>query len=496
MRRASLALVVVLAVAPGTAVAQPGEPPPEAGEGDYALEVPDSLGEQELELVVGASSRTGSPARRSQRVSFRGGGARGTIREGEAELGTGRIEAPFAGGTLRAGQLAPRWGRGLVLGGAAEPWARSAEDRGARARYRGRSGSGAQYGTGRVSLLAGRFAARDLAGARLAAGPFALGALLARSGRQLSLAGESGGRASELALDARGRWRAEGSAQREVAGARLSLRLRAGLTGFHSLAEPARSGPALTVAASLARRVGAMEAGAFGALWSWRAGAGGARAALEVSTGLGQHGSLALGVLEQQGARREPAPRARPTGTRQGWWCEWRGGPPRSRLSFRHELWGARAFARDAVRRALVARAEWAVARGGRASVLHAAWRARSGESLYLPEAGADRLVLRSLAGAGSRTLAELRLPFAAGEVRLAVTCVTGGTRAAGPPSWAVEWSRRSRLAVRAAGPPREGVHEVRGADEPAHDGRVVRHAGARSGAGGAGPEHRAPGDR
>jgi hypothetical protein len=196
-----------------------------------------------------------------------------------------------------------------------------------------------------------------------------------------------------------------------------------------------------------------------------------------------------VGALEQHGARREPTPRASASGTRQGWWCEWRGGPPAAGLALRHELWGARAFARAAVRRAVVARADRAVPFGGRVVVTHAVWRARSGESLYLPEAGADRLVLRAASGAGSRTRAELRLPFAAGSIRLGLTLASGGARGVPkPPAWSVEWSRRSRLATRAAGPSGEGGHEIRRAHEPAHDRGVVRHAGAGAGAGGAGP--------
>ncbi len=439
---------------------------------------------------MGAASQAGAAPRRSQRVSFRGGGTRGTMREGQDDLSGGRVQAPFAGGTLAAGLLAPRWGRGLVLGGAAEPWARTAEDRGEGARFRGRSGSGVAYEGARMGLLAGRFAKRDLAGARLAAGPLRLGAIASRDGRQASVTFERPERSLEWAVDAAGRWRAEAALAGEAAGARLALRARGGAVAFRSLAEPARSGPSRALAAAAARELGGVRLSAFGALWTWRAGWTGARVALEAATGLGHHGSLALGVLEQQGPRREPSPRARPSGTRQGWWCEWRGGPPAARLALRHELWGARAFAREAVRRAVVARADRAVPYGGRLVVTHAVWRTRSGESLYLPEAGADRLVLRAASGAGSRTRAELRLPFAAGSIRLGLTLAAGGARGgAKPPAWTVEWSRRSRLAARAPGPRgEEDGHEVRRADEPAHDRGVVRHARARAGAGGAGP--------
>ena len=126
-----------------------------------------------------------------------------------------------------------------------------------------------------------------------------------------------------------------------------------------------------------------------------------------------------------------------------------------ARLTLRHELWGTRAFARDAVRRAVVARADFVAAYGSRIGITHAVWLVRRGENLYLPEPEADRLVLRASSGAGSRTRAELRLPFAAGDIRLGLTLATGGTRAGGtPPAWTVEWSRRSHLASQRERPP------------------------------------------
>jgi hypothetical protein len=488
VRRATCGATLVLTLAV-VARAQSPEPPPEAGEGDYTLEAADTLADHEFEVTVGAASQLGAAPRRSQRVSFRGGGTRGTLREGQDDLAGGRVQAPLARGTLAAGLLAPRWGRGLVVGGAAEPWARTAEDRGEGARFRGRSGSGLAWDSPRGGVLAGRFAKRDLAGARLAAGPVALGLLASRDDRQGSLALERRDRSLEWAMDGAGRWRAEAALAARAGDTRLALRGRGGAVGFRSLAEPARSGPSRALAAAATREWGGFRASAFGALWTWRAGRSGARAALEVASGLGHHGSFACGVLEQQGPRREPSPRARASGTRQGWWCEWRGGPPAAGLALRHELWGARAFAREAVRRAVVARADRSIPFGGRVVVTHAVWRTRSGESLYLPEAGTDRLVLRAASGAGSRTRAELRLPFASGSIRVGLVLATAGTfGSAKPPAWTVEWSRRSRLAARAAGRTGEDGHEIRRADEPARDLRVVRHDGAGAGAGGAGP--------
>src|SRR6185369_7271845 len=167
IRRAALLALVVASVAR----AQSLEPPPEAGAGDYTLERADSLDDAEFEVAIGAASRGGSEFRGSQRVSFRGGGARGTLRDGDEALSGGRVEAPLAGGTVAAGRLAPRWGRGLALGGAGEPWVFTAEDRGAGARYRGRSGAGLAYESRGASVFGGRFAKRDVFGTRIRAGP-------------------------------------------------------------------------------------------------------------------------------------------------------------------------------------------------------------------------------------------------------------------------------------------------------------------------------------
>src|SRR5215471_5602760 len=405
----------------------PPEPPPEAGEGDYTLERADSLDDAEVEVAIGAASHGGSDVRRSQRVSFRGGGARGTLRDGDEALAGGRVEAPLAGGTLAAGRLAPRWGRGLVLGGAGEPWVFSAEDRGDGARYRGRAGAGLGYDAGPASVFGGRFSGHQVFGACTRAGASALGVLAGGRTAQASVSLDAEQRSLELAFDPRGRWRSEAALAGAIGETRVAMRARGGLAAFRSLAEPARAGPSHALAAAATRSFVVSDVSAFGALWSWRAGQSGARAALEVDARLGQHGSFACGAEDQHGPRREPSPRTRPSGTRQGWWCEWRGGSPGARLALRHELWGARSLARDAVRRAVVARADWAVPFGGRLALTHAVWRVRSGESLYLPEAWSDRLVLRASSGAGSRTRCDLRLPIATGTIRLGLSLATGG---------------------------------------------------------------------
>ena len=493
IRRAALLALVVASVAR----AQSLEPPPEAGEGDYTLERADSLDDAEFEVAIGAASHgSGSDFRGSQRVSFRGGGARGTLRDGDEALSGGRVEAPLARGTLTAGRLSPRWGRGLALGGTGEPWVFTAEDRGAGTRYRGRAGTGLGFDVRGTSLLAGRFAGHEVLGAHTRAGAGAVGVLAGGGGVQGSVSLDSEQRSWELAFDRLGRWRAEAASSGAIGDTRVSLRARGGLAAFRSLAEPARAGPPRALAGAATRAFALADVSAFGALWAWRVGESGARAALEVDARLGEHQSFACGAEDQHGPRREPSPRARPSGTRQGWWCEWRGGSPGARLALRHELWGTRALARDAVRRAVVARADWAVPFGGRLALTHAVWRVRSGESLYLPEAQADRLVLRASSGAGSRTRCDLRLPIATGTIRLGLSLATGGTRSASRrPEWSVEWSRRSRLAT-AASSSRGSANEIRGADGEAHELRVVRHAGAGEGARGEGPEHHPLGDR
>ena len=509
--RLAAALLVLLSIAAAARAQQPEpppEPPPEAAEGDYTLERADSLDDAEVEVAIGAASHGGSDVRGSQRVSFRGGGARGTLRDGDEALSGGRVEAPLAGGTLAAGRLAPRWGRGLALGGAGEPWVFSAEDRGAGAQYRGRSGTGLAYEMGGASVFGGRFSKHGVFGARARAGAGALGVIAGAGTAQASLGLDGEQRSLELAFDRQGRWRSEAALTGEVGETRVALRVRGGLVAFRSLAEPARAGPSQALAAAATRALAFADVSAFGALWAWRPGQAGARAALEVDSRLGQHGAFACGAEDQHGPRREPTSRARPTGTRQGWWCEWRGGSPGARLALRHELWGARALARDAVRRAVVARADWAVPFGGRLALTHAVWRVRSGESLYLPEAWSDRLVLRASSGAGSRTRCELRLPLATGTIRLGLSLATGGGApgAAGSasrrPTWSVEWSRRTRVAAGAPArvtrsvPSRGSGHEIRGTDGATHELRVVRHARAREGAGSEGAEHRPPGDR
>ena len=453
MRRPCRCVLAIVACLMASRVcAQGPEPPPEAAEGDYAFEVTDSLGRDELEWSVGAS-REGGLARRLQRVSFRGEGAQGTFRDGGDALAGGRMRTTFLQGEVEFGRLAPRWGNGLVLGGAAEPWRHVVDERGERALVRVRSGDGVAYQRGGFDLTAARFGERPCAGARVRREAWSLGVLADAREAQGSLAFERDDRAFELALARHGRWRAEGSLMQDMGAVDLSLRVRGGVRTWTSLAEPARAGPPQALGLALQAGPRRMQCRGLAALWRWPGGRTAARGALEVTRDLGHHEYLACGLEQQQGARRDPSARTRPMGARQGLWVEWRGGAPGARLTLRHELWGTRAWARDAVRRALVVRLERDLPRAGRIAVTHAVWDLRRGEVSYLPESAADRLVLRALAGRGERSRIEVALPMTSGEVRLGLAWVTGGTRGGTrPPTWTIEWVRRSRLARTRAG--------------------------------------------
>jgi hypothetical protein len=180
-----------------------------------------------------------------------------------------------------------------------------------------------------------------------------------------------------------------------------------------------------------------------GALWRFRPGLAGARAALEVAARLAHHDELAVGFDEQHGARRDPA--ADPERFRQGAWGEWRGGSQRLRLVLREELWGERAWVRGAVRSVSAAGAEITGPAGSEFRLSHCAFRMRRGESLYLPEAETDRLVLRALTGVGERTRIEMQCALAGGIARAAAAWTAA---AAGPPrvQWRLDWNRRASI--------------------------------------------------
>ncbi len=489
MRRLVLPLLLVAAT---SASAQPLEPPPEAAEGvDYAVEPADSLTDGDVELGMGAAGRAGSAPTRSRRMRFSGGDLSGALREGSDDpLAGGAVEGRGALGAFKVGRLAPRWGRGLLLGAAGDPWQREALDRGTRAKFRGRAGDGVWLRRGprdRLEALYGRFSRRQLAGARARFGSVALGAISdGRGARQSSLAFGRGAGESELAWDRAGRWRAEavldrrlgrhaaatpasggrsaprgsGEDGRTAGGERppspdgwtAGLRVRAGAVGFASLAEAGRHGPAQALAAGLSGPAARMRVSVLGALWRFRPGVTGARAGLAVERPLAHHGALALGVEEQRGWRRDtgpprslasPGPRA--GGMRQGLWGEWWSGEGTMALGLRHESWGERPWVRGVVRSVTSARLEARGPAGFQLGVTHSVYRVKRGESLYLPEAESDRLVLRALSGEGERTRIEARSPFAGGRMRAALHLASASERRARA-QWTLDWTRRARV--------------------------------------------------
>lgn len=447
--RGALALLAAWALAAG---AEPlPEPPPEAPEGeDYAAEPADSLARGNVELGIAATGRAGSPPIHSRRVRISDRSFSGSVREGSGDpLAGGTLETDVLSGRLGVGRLAPRWGRGLVMGATAEPWSFDPPDRGRRAPLRGRAGKGVSFQADRrISLeaLHGSFSKRSLSGARLGAWPAGIAALTDRAGKvQSSLALRLGPAEQELAMDRTGRWRAEVALLGRRGTRSVAARARGGHTSFRSLAEPGRSGPARALAMELSDGSRLARIRAAGALWRFRPGLGGARATLEVERRLNHHEVLAVGLEEQHGARRETA---RDMGFRQGAWAEWRGGMPALALGLRHEIFGAQRLARDAVRVLTAARLEARVPRGASLRVTHWEYRVGRGESLYLPEASSDRLVLRAVSGSGRRTRLELRAPGAGGWIEAALTLAeAGGTRAGAPlrVQWALGWTRRAR---------------------------------------------------
>jgi hypothetical protein len=425
------------------------EPPPEEPEGaDYQVEAADSLAEGSIELGMGASGRAGARPRQTRRVRFSDRTLGGSVREGEGDpLAGGSLEAGALAGRVGVGRLAARWGRGLLLGAAAEPWSAAASDRGAGAPLRGRAGRGAWYRLGEngtFETLYGRFANRELAGGRARAGPFGLGALADRAGHaQASLSFCRGGAEHELALDRVGRWRAEAALEQSRGPVTLAARVRGGSAGLRSLAEPLRSGPARALALELSRAApwGGLRAQA--ALWRFVPGRGGARAALELRRRLDRRQCLAVGFEERHGTHRESG---RIPGFRQGGWAEWRGEAAGLALALRHEVLGAERLARAVVRVVTAAQAEVEGPAGTALKVTHCVYRVGSGESLYLIETASDRVILRAVSGTGRRTRLELRAPGAGGRIHAALEVPGGaGGSEATRPRWTLDWTRRAR---------------------------------------------------
>ncbi len=425
--------------------ADPVELPADVPEGaDHALEPADTLATGELELGLGLAGGSSRAVERRRRVRFTEPDLSGTVREGAGDpLAGGSIEARAAAGELVAGKLAPRWGRGLLLGSPGDPWQRAAIESGATG-LRGRTGEGVLYrpGHGAAELLVGRFAHRDLAGLRGGLGALSLGVLGDRRGAaQSSLGLARGGGAGEIVLDRRGAWRAEGLLSRGGGAWTLAACVRAGSASLRSLAEPGRSGPARAAVLSAAGETPLGSLQILSAAWRFRAGRAGARLALELARPLGSGAALAAGFEEQHGVRRESQ---RETGLRQGAWLEWSRPAEPLGLSLRHETWGARGGLREAVRVASSVRIEARMPGGIEAALGHCVFRVRRGENLYLREAESDRLMLRALSGEGQRTRLDLSVRLARGTLHATwhLADVTGRPEAS---RWALEWVRHSR---------------------------------------------------
>jgi hypothetical protein len=445
-RAAALASALLLArlllPAARPASAEPVEPPPEAAEGaDVDLELADSLQAGAVEMGIGATGRDGGAPTSRRRVRVHDGDLSAEARDGAGD--------PLAGGVIRnrrltIGRFAPRWARGLVVGGADDPWRAAATGGGDLAVRHGRSLEGLALrarGAGAFELFGGRVARQLVAGVRTRIGPAGVGVIAAaREAPIASMAIERDASSTELAMDRAGRWRVETLFRRPLATATLTTRVRAGLAGLRAPVDPRRLGPAQALSMTLTRYQSRTRCQAVVALWRFRPGRSGARGALEVRRELAHHQHLSAGFEEQRGERRETS--TAEAGVRQGLWGEWRGGPPGLVLELRGEAWGEGPWVRRAVRRASLAGVEIAGPAGATARVTHGVFRVRGGESLYLAEAESDRMVLRALTGAGERTRVEVTAPVADGRARAAVSVSAVAAR---PPRlvWTVDWTRR-----------------------------------------------------
>ncbi len=231
-----LALGAAVSRAQSTPLASepPPEPPPEAGEGDYTLEAGDSLTDQEVEVAVGAASR-GADFRRSQRVSFRGGGTRGTLREGDDALRGGRARAAL-GPRARAGRS------GLTMG----------VRRGGSRRRRSLPGPlGSRRGVRDLACFAPR---RELRTAKDRRRARARGRRLARHDRRRAL------RAGECGIRARAR-RARAGVRRARAMACRGRARRGGRRDTPGPARARRSGHVPLAGRARPRRAGALARG-------------------------------------------------------------------------------------------------------------------------------------------------------------------------------------------------------------------------------------------
>lgn len=465
MNKRAWLLLLACALTHADAIADLVEPPSDAAEGqDYVAEFADSLADGDVELGLAAEGRGGGVTRQRRRVQLRDQDFAGAWREGRDDpLGGGSLRRNVAGGRVSVGRLSTRWGRGLAWGGARDPWRRTVErtddDSRRTTLVRPASGKGIAIERGQsvqVEALAGRIEKRSMAGGRVRRGKVAAGTIVERGAGAIgSLALVTDSDQAELAFDPHGRWSAEFLHEREVGSGWIGTRVRGGSAAFRP-AGGRRTVPTRSLAVEWDAPAGPFDASALGALWRWNPGRAGGRLALEVRREMAHHAALALGFEEQHGSRRPVG--GRDSDIRQGLWGEWRAASEPVVLALRHEVFGARSFARDAVRVASSLQMDAPLGFGWAARLVHTSYRVRRGESLYLPEPASDRVVLRALSGDGERTRVELQAPIAGGRVRagLAWDDTRGRTSR---PRWSVEWARRARTRRE---PPARGTEETR----------------------------------
>ena len=426
----------------------PSEPPDDTEDGaDAVTERVDPVPEGDVEVGLGADGSGDRVAHPRRRVRFHDGGLRGDLRSGEGDpLAGGALEAPILGGALGLGRVTPRWGRAMALGVPADPW-RAARDADLAPVPRARSLDGVRWRTRsptRVELAAGTLARERVGAVRVGRGAWDLGVLARERGDaigSLALAGASA--ALEVAITRRGVWRAEGVRSGGAGPLAWSLRARAGAEGY---SPPGVAGTRVPAQASVFELGGGgpFEWRMLGALWRFRSGVAGSRGALEVIRRMAHHDDIALGLEQQQGARRDGP--THPDAMRQAGWAEWRAGRGPVRLGLRDEVWGARSFAREAVRVVTTQRVAFDTGRDGSVAVTRSAFRVSTGESLYLPETGSDRLWLRAVSGAGTFTRIEAAWRLAGGRLRASLTRIENPGRSPRP-HWSIDWTRRSGTA-------------------------------------------------
>jgi len=402
-----------------------------------------------VEVGFGWSGSGSAAPRRARSVRFAGDGLDGVVREGgDDPLAGAEVGGRTVAGAWRVGRSAPQWGCGWLVGAPRAPWGEAGVggSAGLRTGPRGDVATLALGAEPRLEALVGRFARRSVAALRAEVG--GRGVLVAATphgiaGAGLFAAGDD--LAGELVFDRAGRWRGELVAARASPAGRLALRARGGSAAFRPLLAPARGGPAQGIAADWTLAGARIQPRAGASLWRFAPGVTGARGRLEVDLRLAHHAAWTLGVEEQRGTRREGSATR---GLRQGWWAEWRGSSGPLGLTLGLENWGRRSRARDPVRRASLAAVQCRLPFGGWVRAEQRAFRAGAGEGYRAADFEADRVVLRSLSGAGERTRIELMVPGPAGRMRAGLTLNAAASRPART-QWTLDWTRRARIGGR-----------------------------------------------